>query len=313
MTREIAHESSTEASQPAPVFIIGLPRSGTTLFYQLLLNYFDWSYFTRWCDFFYRNPVIAHKIQHLLFPKPKQFAYESEYGHFKHINIMSMPWSPVEGHAIWRRWFPQFPDDVVRDRINADAETEIRSVVAGFIETAGKPFLNKNGAHVVRLSALAQIFPRAVFIVLQRQSEYIAQSLYIARVGKRQNRRENRWWGTKPVEYDTLKYLDPLKQAVGQTQALETAMERQLLTNHRHIRVDYRDVCEAPGKVLDKVFDACRKYGVELRRTQCSEPKPFGLQNERKISESEFSQIKALLFDDSSDSNRISAVLPADS
>ena len=307
LERESLTTFSKVAAEITPVFIIGLPRSGTTLLYQLLLNYFDWSYFTRWSNFFYLTPVAAYKLQRLLFPEPKHFAYASDYGRFKKVNFMSTAWSPVEGHAIWRRWFSQFPDDAFRGNLDCTVIEEIQSMISGFSKISGKPFLNKNGVHSVRVLALSQVFPRGFFIVLKRQSQYVAQSLYIARTRRRIKQPQDNWWGTKPKEYEYLKNLDPLRQAVGQTRAIEAAMERELSCASGHIRINYQDVCEQPAKVINDIYESCVTHGIELRKKNYVEPKPFPLQNERKVSEREFDKIKSLLLQKCDDFNCDSA------
>jgi len=38
-----------------PIFIVGAPRSGSTLLYQLLAYYYNFSYFTNYSSLFYRD------------------------------------------------------------------------------------------------------------------------------------------------------------------------------------------------------------------------------------------------------------------
>lgn len=286
---------SERANEVAPVFIVGLPRSGTTLLYQLLLNYFDWSYFTRWTETFYRTPVVAYRLQRLAFPEPRHFEYTSYYGKFRRANLVSKAWSPVEGNPIWRRWFPERPTHCYEGNLGAAAKKEMQWIIGAFITISGEPFLNKNGAHSLRLLPLWQVFPKSLFIVIKRQSLYVAQSLYIARTRPGRKNPKNTWWGTKPREYEYLKDLDPLKQAVGQTKAIEATMESQLLCNDRHIEVNYQDVCEQPGKVVQRIHETCLKFGIDLRRMNDVEPEPFSLADERKVPEREFNEIKSLL------------------
>ena len=51
-----------EYQREYPVFIIGLPRSGSTLLFQLLINNFKFSYFTNLVNVFFRCPVLILKI-----------------------------------------------------------------------------------------------------------------------------------------------------------------------------------------------------------------------------------------------------------
>jgi len=291
-------QNSDNVHKVAPVFMVGLPRSGTTLLYQLLLNHFHWSYFTRWSDCCYLTPVTAYRIQQLIFPKPRYFEYESEYGKLKDQGYLSTVWRPVEGHRIWERWFPREPTHCYESGLSAADREEMRATVAGFVKISGNPFLNKNPRNSVRLIGLIEVFPNALVIVVKRQSLYVAQSLYIARMRRQSDGKNgnNRWWGTKPKEFINLKNLDPLRQAVGQTRAIERELKTQLLScANRSIEVDYQDICERPGEVLAEIQTLCTKNGIELQRTGDCKATPFPIGNKRNVSESEFDSIAKLL------------------
>ena len=290
------------SSKISPVFIVGLPRSGTTLLYQLLLNHFDWVYLPVSLEYFYHLPITAYKIQRLLFPQPKEFDYQSDYGIFKPQGLMFRPWSPTEGDQVWQRWFPERPTHYHRGDLSTTAIDEMRSMIAGLMTLSGKPFLNKNPKHSVRLLSLSKVFPQALFIVINRQSLYVAQSLYIARIRERPKPDPNDdWWGTRPREYIHLKDADPMLQAVGQTKALELELEAQLqLCSSHYITLDYQEVCQNPSQVLHQIQMVCLERGIPLRRIKYDDPSPFPLKDERKgVSETEFDQLQKLLNTDS--------------
>ena len=292
------HSNSNTAPQSTPVFIVGLPRSGTTLLYQLLLNHFDWSYFTRWAEYYYRAPVAAYRIQRLIFPQPSYFEYESEYGKMKDRNYLSKAWRPVEGHPIWHRWFPEKPTHCYEGCLNGSAREAMKSTITGFIELSGKPFLNKNTRNSIRLLGLVEAFPDAIVIVVKRRSLYVAQSLYIARLNRQSSGKNgnHKWWGTKPKEFVHLQHLDPLSQAVGQTRAIERELEKQLFAySNRSIKVDYEDICERPGEILRTIQEHCEAHRIELRRIKDLDVPQFTLGNKRKVSEADFDSIKSLL------------------
>ena len=50
------------AMPQAPFFIIGPPRSGTTLLYQLMVQAFRFSYFPNIANTFYQCPIFAAKL-----------------------------------------------------------------------------------------------------------------------------------------------------------------------------------------------------------------------------------------------------------
>jgi hypothetical protein len=295
---KIQRRFSEDSSEVNPVFIVGLPRSGTTLLYQLLLNYFDWVYLPRSMRFCYRFPVTAYKLQRLLLPEPKGFEYQSDYGAFAFHDILAQPWRPSEGHQIWQRWFPEKPTHYHEGDLSPEAIDDMRSMIAGLMAVSGKPFLNKNPRHSLRLRSLSQAFPKALFIVLQRESLYVAQSLYRARIRIRPKPDPNDdWWGARPREYMYLKDADPMRQAVGQTKAIEHELKTQLQSlPNRYIELDYQQMCRNPAQVLHDVQRVCFEHGISLRRTRPDDPMIFSLQDERKgISEAEFDQLQQLL------------------
>jgi hypothetical protein len=296
--KKLLRKYTDKTAQPAPVFVMGLPRSGTTLFYQLLLNYFDWAYFTRWTNYSYRSPVTAYRMQHSIFPKPRDFAYRSDYGKFQDPGYLVKPWRPVEGHNIWRRWFPEEPTHCYRETLSVAAKAEMLATIAAFTAISGSPFLSKNPRNSVRLLALADVFPNALFVVVKRHSLYVAQSLYVARLRRQSVRRayNNSWWGTKPSEFVSLKHLDPLRQSVGQTIAIERELQTQLLKcKNPYIEIEYKDICERPGMVLHLIQESCQKNNIRIREIRDITPTSFPIEDKRKVSEEEFNMIQGIL------------------
>jgi hypothetical protein len=297
--KKLLRKYTCEAAQAAQVFVVGLPRSGTTLFYQLLLNYFDWSYFTRWTDYYYRFPVTAYTVQHFIFPKPRDFEYKSDYGKFQDPSYLVKPWRPVEGHKVWRRWFPEEPTHCYRETLSVAAKEEMLATIAAFSAVSGSPFLSKNPRNSVRLLALSDVFPTALFVVVKRDSLYVAQSLYVARL-RRQTVRQGHghsWWGTKPSEFISLRYLDPLRQSVGQTIAIERELQAQLLKcKNPYIEIEYKDICERPDMVLHFIQESCQKNSIKVRETRDVNPASFPMEDKRKVSEEEFNTIKEMLY-----------------
>jgi hypothetical protein len=94
-----------------------------------------------------------------------------------------------------------------------------------------------------------------------------------------------------------LKDADPMRQAVGQTKAIEHELKTQLQSlPNRYIELDYQQMCRNPAQVLHDVPRVCFEHGISLRRTRPDDPMIFSLQDERKgISEAEFDQLQQLL------------------
>ena len=82
-----------------PIFIVGPPRSGTTLLYQIIVHCFHVAYFPNIAARFYKIPVIATKIGKILF-RPYKSDFTSTYG------LVKGTMAPHEAGVIWDRWFP---------------------------------------------------------------------------------------------------------------------------------------------------------------------------------------------------------------
>ena len=112
-----------------PIFIIGLPRSGSTLLYQVLTSGLSLSYFCNLANDFYLSPVMVTKLLSrfgVIVPPRK---YESWYGDTDGWN------APSSGRAIWKRWFPSDQSYVGMNELPPISLRSMRSTI-GMIETS---------------------------------------------------------------------------------------------------------------------------------------------------------------------------------
>ncbi len=83
-----------------PVFIIGPPRSGTSLFYELLVTRYDLAFFSNLAHRFWRTPAAVTRLGASVI-RNRRPRFESDYGHIA-------GWSaPNEGGWIWQRWLDE--------------------------------------------------------------------------------------------------------------------------------------------------------------------------------------------------------------
>jgi hypothetical protein len=266
------------------------------LLYQLLLNHYRWAYFSAFTDLFHRIPITAFRLLRRIGHEPRGYQYTSSYGVFRSRDILETLWSPTEGHPVWSRWLPPRPTHHLTEKLTDQACQEMRATVTGFSALAGRPFLNKNPQHCVRLLPLTQAYPRALLIVLHRESLYVAQSLYVARTRTHRKNPRVRWWGTKPKEYDRLKVLDYVSQAAGQTRAIERELAAQLGgCDNPRLEVTYEEMCRDPGGLLLRIEAACRREGISLHRTIPQDPPPFRVRDTRKVPRRAFARLKERL------------------
>ncbi len=259
-----------ETLEHAPLFIIGPPRSGTTLFYQLMTRNFGCSYLTNFACRLRGAPVLASRLGRRVL-RPHETSFASRYGY------EVGPQAPNEGGPVWNRWFPT--EDRQRfnytDESYLDVPTKalIRRTVAALEQMVGEPFVSKNTKHSVRIRALADLFPNALFIQVRRDLLDVAVSILEARRSVKGSR--DKWLWTMPSAIADLRREGWARQIVGQVHHIEEDIERDIraVGPERRLVVDYLQMCESPGQMLDEVAGFyLDRTGEALRLTKAPLP-----------------------------------------
>lgn len=144
-----------------PIFIIGAPRSGTTLLYQLLTYHYNFSYFSNFTSMFIKSPVL---ISYLLREYRKPYdddSLSSDYG------LMKGTWAPSEAGKIFKYWFQRKDDDKIKNSIYAMGQV------------FNAPFIAKSLRINSELEYMHKLFPDAIFIHIKRDITFNSQSLLI--------------------------------------------------------------------------------------------------------------------------------------
>ena len=228
------YEKETEFDKP-PVFIVGLPRSGTTLVYQYLSLVLDVSYISLAWSLL---PRTAPCLKSILFSKPPA-DLKSFYGNGKSLK------SPHEGGSIFQQWFP---DQIVHYVPDLD-----RQKAADFISYfkkvnfhSKKNFLIKNGRLSVCIHIINKLFPDARFIRIKRDLVEVSLSILRGREILKGDREIN--WTVTPKEWPQICQLPYPEQVVQQVYYINKQIEEDLKTvaSERITTIDYRDFCERP-------------------------------------------------------------------
>jgi hypothetical protein len=240
----------------APVlFVLGLPRSGTTLVSQVLVARARVAYLTNRVGEHPRAPVLVSAAQHR-FAGRYVSDFRSDYGKVRGAA------APREAGAVWMRFFPR--DDYVGagDVRPETADALRRTIAATQCLFGGLPFVNKNVKHLLRVPALASILPRAHFLVVRRDERDVALSIWRAR--HKQQADPGAWWSVRPPEYAALRGLPVADQVVGQVVGLRDRLQRDLaqLAPERVSWLDYDAFCARPEELLDGLDEK----GVALER-----------------------------------------------
>jgi hypothetical protein len=255
------------------VFLVGAPRSGTTLAYQLISHCFQMSYFTNIADFYWRSPTAASFIvQRAIRAYSSDFA--SRGGHARGLA------APSQGDRIWSRWFGPDRERVCPDDLRDDHVSQARATVGAVAAVVGGPFVNKSIGNSVRIPALARVFPNSLFVHVKRNLALTAQSHYLNYLNQRlPDGSVKRWTSARPPEYEHLLDLPLVAKATAQVYYIDKCVENDLRELENTMTVHYERICADPGTLVEQIFAHKAMSALSVRRR---EP-PAGFTESRSI------------------------------
>jgi len=223
------------------VFILGLPRSGTTLVYQYVVHRLEMAYWTNGVGLHPRAPVVTTFLEKRRGPYRSDF--RSRYGKVQGAT------APREAGSVWARYFDLERPTRLEEVRPGDAK-RLRNLVAATQRVfGGAPFVNKNVKHMLRVDALARIFPEAIFLVVRRRMQDVALSILRARL---ETRDPKRWWSIRPPDWERLLALPLEEQVAAQVRGLrrQLGVDLSALASERVLHLDYERFCREPDASL---------------------------------------------------------------
>lgn len=256
-----------EPSMPQ-LFIIGLPRSGTTLVYQYIVHRLAVSYFTNGVGKLPSAPCLTTFSQRMIYGD-----YSSDFK--SHYGKVKGPVAPREAGAFWARFFG-VDDYVGFDSLSRKNVRTLRKTIA-CVECifGGASFVNKNVKHLLRIEAIRRIFPQSHFLVVERDRIDVALSLLRGKYEMLEDPKQ--WLSARPPDYDALRNLSPPEQVVRQLVSLNAKMEADLsnLGSRNVMRVNYEAFCDQPEQVIEML-------GSSFAKTRTRNPAQEGFKRSKR-------------------------------
>lgn len=263
-----------DMSNVRPVFIIGAPRSGSTLLYQCMIEAFDLAYLTNLHARLYTNPSFAEKLV-----KPFRRFHRGEFNS-KHGRTKGLL-GPSEAGNYWYRFFRKTPQFVSTKDTDPKLMVKMKYSLLKLEKAAGKPVLFKNLPISVRLEPIIQAFPKAIFIVNHRDMTENAISILESRY--RAMQRYDQWWSVEPPCRPDFENALPHIQVVEQIKDIyrEIDKARGGAASNRFLDVSYADLCNNPRETMRQIKKHLENNGVTARLNPDSVPENF-VRHERK-------------------------------
>lgn len=239
-----------EGPQPL-VFIVGAPRSGTTLLYQLMARHLEVVYVHNYAARYWLAPLVGLRR---LARRRGDFASPHGEPH-SDFGATEGEASPHEFTYFWQYWMEfEATDELTEPELDRVRWRAIRRELSGIASWAGRPLVLKcvtfADYHVARF---ARELPTAKFVWIRRDPRYVARSILRSR--QRRYGSESVWWSLRPRDVAAWREREPLAQVCHQIRHAEAALTRGVTTlpTSRVASLSYEDLVADPLGALERL------------------------------------------------------------
>lgn len=276
-------DNSSEESYPN-IFILGLPRSGTTLLSQLLFNCLNFYCTNNLMARFWEVPLTGAFLSKLIIGQRKGTSYKSFYGKTDDI---------CEPHEFSWFWHNLLKIKNIKEYNPIVAETEInwpemKKIFYNLNHILDGPIVYKPlELSAYHLKKFNKEFKNILFIYIERDLKDVMYSL--AKSRKDYFNDYNMWWGSYPLEYNLIKDKPFEEQIVYQVLYLDKMYREKLpeLDIRRLLIIRYEDMCNNPEGMLSTITDRMKihfNHKVEqVNRMESFNPSKPNLDTEIKL------------------------------
>jgi len=210
------------------IFILGSPRTGSTLIYQIMINLYGLFYFTNLTNnYFYKHPFLGSLLS---IPFIRASGYESDHG--KTVGLFG----PSEGSYIFKNWFG------FGSKLRPCKKNHIVNTFKRIHSLIHRPIVMKNAWNCFRIQALAGLFPLAKFIWIRRDIEDASYSDLTARYLRGS---PYVWNSAPPPNRQEIQGMPYWEQVVEQQYEYNKMVKTDLETfgSDSYIELWYEDLC----------------------------------------------------------------------
>ncbi len=243
------------------IYIVGAPRSGTTLLSQLVSRHLSVGYINNLIARFWLRPSAGIRLSKVLLGEDarRQIAFRSAFGTTREIA------GPHEFGYFWRHWLRL--DDSPTHHLGAEALRSLdgrglkQALQMEILATFGQPVAFKNVICGFHAEFLSNLHRPSVFVHIRRDLFTTAASILKSR--KARYGSYDTWWSLKPSTWPfRTDPTNPALEVVTQVVECRREMDQELSKpGVRSLSMTYEDLCEKPGECLGRIRAACLELG----------------------------------------------------
>lgn len=244
-----------------PVFVLGPPRSGTTLLYQLLVEAFDVGYITNLHCYVFGAPALLERVLAPSSRLSRRPTFDSRFGKTPHLA------SPAECGEYWYQFFPRNPVRWENQRCLPDKQKKaLAASVARLTMAFDRSLVFKNVMFALRINVLAKLFDGIRFIVLRRDLLANAHSLLKAR--KTITGSYSKWWSVPVPGLPEITSRPPHEQVVEQIRGVQDLVRNaeERWGESSFLTIDYESLCADVDRELSRVHTFFDEMDLPPRR-----------------------------------------------
>ncbi|MGD8805724.1 MAG: sulfotransferase [Chloroflexota bacterium] len=233
-----------------PIFIVGAPRSGTSILYQILYQHPDLAHFTQASDLFPECPILANRffrVTGLSQLRPTSIAFRGWAAH---------GYMFAEGYNTWR-YFAKHNSVLEAHDVTHEQRSFYRQLLQKHLFLFRRSrFINKSPFNSLRLTYLNEIFPNALFIHIHRDGRAVARSTLEMR---RKYGGPRFPFGPMPPKWSENEFKEPIVACGLQWKLILEYIDKAIssISPERVFTVSYEAFCEYPVETIRQVLLFC--------------------------------------------------------
>jgi hypothetical protein len=268
------------------IFVVGPPRSGTTLVAQVLIRHLPVCYINNLTAVFPRSPITSN----VLFGRwmgSKKVGYTSYYGKSRHFS------GPNDALYIWDRWLGKDRSLIPTTLVEAEKKDMV-AFFAAFQEVFRRPLVNKVNRLVTCAHLVAEILENSYFLCLTRDPLWLGQSLLRARLEIHGD--PTLAYGISKPDLPRPEKDEGIHDVCEQVRFYEKTIEEQqrIIGRERFWIVPYESFCRSPEALVGEVSGRILGDPVDLE-TLRTDLRPFQVSSTVKVDRESFARLTKAL------------------